>query len=99
MSEIYRFTFRNDVSAERIEEQLYWAVFNTESVFGKSNVRLDGSFLFDEKEKVCVIDKTTEVGRHIAQLFISYLTTQFGEDALKVERIDRDENLSHGKND
>lgn len=88
MSEVYRFSFQHEIPAKEIEEQLYWAVFNTESVYGKPTVRLDGSFLFDEKTKVCVIDKGTDVGRHIAQLFTSYLTSQFGEAAFKVQRIE-----------
>lgn len=87
MSEVYRFTFHEDVPAKYIEETLYWSVFNAESVFGKPKVRLDGSFLFDPKQKICVIDKATDVGQHIAQVFTSYLTREFGETSFKVERV------------
>ena len=98
MSEVYRFSFQDGISSKEIEEQLYWAVFNTESVYGKPTVRLDGAFLFDEKNRICVIDKATEVGRHIAQLFTSYLTSQFGEAAFKVERIEHSTESKDGQN-
>ena len=87
MDKIYRFEFQQDVPGKVIEEHLYWAVFNAESVFGKPKVRLDASFYFDHQKNVCVIDKTTEVGQHIAQVFTSLITRAFGEDSFKVERL------------
>lgn len=87
MNAVYRFKFKEAISPKVIEETLFWAVFNAESVFGKPKVRLDASFLFDREKKVCVIDKTTEVGQHIAQIFTSLITREFGEDAFKVERL------------
>lgn len=87
MSSVYRFKFNVDVPAKEIEDHLFWAAFNAESVFGKPRVRLDASFLFDPLKKVCVIDKTTEVGQHIAQVFISLITRAFGDESFKVERL------------
>src|SRR5687767_6038797 len=97
MNELYRFQLRDDIPSKDIEEKLFWSVFDTESVFGKSKVRLDASFYFDRVKKVCVIDKGTEVGQHIAQIFTSHITREFGEGAFSVERIDRDENLNRAK--
>lgn len=94
MSDIYRFIFSERVQSKDIEEHLYWAVFNAESLFGKPRVRLDASFNFDQGTKVCVIDKRTEVGQHIAQLFTSYITQEFGDDAFRIERIDRNHQTS-----
>lgn len=99
MNELYRFQFRVDILLKDIEETLFWSVFDTESVFGKSKVRLDASFYFDRVKKVCVIDKGTDVGQHIAQIFTSHVTREFGEGAFSVERIDRDENLNHAKDE
>ena len=87
IDKVYRFEFQQDVPGKAIEEHLYWSVFNAESVFGKPKVRLDASFYFDQEKKVCVIDKTTEVGRHIAQVFTSLITREFGEESFKVERL------------
>ena len=87
MDGVYKFSFNENVPGKEVEENLFWAVFNAESVFGKPKVRLDASFLFDRQKKVCVIDKTTEVGQHIAQIFTSLMTREFGEEAFKVERV------------
>ena len=87
MNGVYRFQFKDGISPEEIEENLFWAVFNAESVFGKPRVRLDASFLFDRETKVCVIDKTTAVGQHLAQIFTSLITRKFGEESFKVERL------------
>jgi len=89
MNGVYRFQFKDEVPSKDIEEHLFWAVFNAESVYGKPKVRLDASFLFDRDKKVCVIDKTTEVGQHIAQLFTSLITREFGEEAFRVERLEK----------
>lgn len=96
MDKVYRFEFKQDVPSKAVEEHLFWAVFNAESVFGKPRVRLDASFLFDREKNVCVIDKTTEVGRHIAQVFTSLITREFGEEAFKVERLPPKNGGDHG---
>ena len=92
MAKTYRFCFQKRISNKAIEENLFWAVFNAESLYGKPKVRLDASFLFDREKKICVIDKTTEIGQHIAQIFTSLVTREFGEDAFKVERMPTKEN-------
>ena len=97
MNGVYRFQLKDDISPKEIEENLFWATFNAESVFGKPRVRLDASFLFDPIKKVCVIDKTTEVGQHIAQVFISLVTRKFGEEAFKIERLPPKEKADHGR--
>ncbi|MBI4397482.1 MAG: hypothetical protein HY548_10330 [Elusimicrobia bacterium] len=89
MSEIYRFQFIDKIPSKDIEETLFWSVFNTESVFGKPKVRLDASFYFDREKKVCVIDNATDVGKHIAQLFTSMASLEFGERAFTVERLEK----------
>ncbi len=96
MAEVYRFQFKDDVLAREIEDALYWAVFNAESVFGKAKVRLDASFYLERRKKVCVIDKATEAGQHIAQVFTNLAAKKFGEEAFKVERVPQQEEQDHG---
>jgi len=98
MSAVYRFQFKQSVPSKEIEETLFWAVFNAESVFGKPRLRLDASFIFDRDKRVCVIDKSTEVGQHIAQVFTSLITREFGEDSFKVERLQPKEKPQHANN-
>ena len=93
MNGVYRFEFAGKAPAKKIEESLFWAVFNAESVFGKPRVRLDASFLFDREKRVCVIDKATEVGQPIAQVFTSLVTREFGEASFKVERLPSKEKI------
>jgi len=87
MTEKYRFRFADGITNEQIEERLFLAATNTENVFGEAAMRLDASFRFDKAQRVCVIDRGTAVGRHLAKLFISYISKDFGDDAYTVERV------------
>ena len=94
MNETYRIRFNKDISDEHIEQRLLLAALNTENVFGEAAMRLDASFRFDRKSKVCLIDKGTEVGRHIARLFIAYISKEFGDDCYSVERTQADPDVT-----
>ncbi len=54
---------------------------------GHALVRLDASFCLDSRKRTCVVDAATDVGRAIVRIFTSFLTREFGEEALKVERV------------
>src|SRR5689334_7192426 len=84
---VYKFTFRENIPAKDIEECLFWSGFNTESIFGKARFRLDGSFHFDRHRKFVVIDKSTDVGKHLAQIFTSVVSREFGEESFRIERL------------
>ena len=89
--EVYRYRFKEKISLKEIEDSLFLSVLATESVFGRSRIRLDASFYLDKKKRACVIDASTEVGRHIASVFTGFLMQEFGEDAFRVERSDNPE--------
>jgi hypothetical protein len=97
MDAVYRFEFKDGVPAKEIEETLCWAVLNAESIYGKPKVRLDGSFNFDKEKRICVIDKTTEVGQCIAQIFTDCLSRAFGEEAFTVTRLRKKKNFADGE--
>lgn len=90
MKETYRIRFNEDIPDEQIRRRLFLAALNTENVFGEAAMRLDASFRFDRNSRTCLIDRGTEVGRHIARLFISYISKEFGDDCYLVERIQDD---------
>lgn len=90
MNETYRIRFDRGIPDEHIEQRLLLAALNTENVFGEAAMRLDASFRFDRTSKVCLIDRGTEVGRHIAKLFIAYISKEFGDDCFSVERTQAD---------
>ena len=94
--EIYRYNFTADVPLRDVEESLLLAVLATESLHGRSLVRLDASFCLQEKKRSCVVDAGTQVGRHIARIFTGFLTREFGEEAFKVERLGHDKEQDAG---
>lgn len=87
VSDKYRFRFADAIGNAQIEQRLFMAAANTESVFGEATMRLDATFRFDRERRVCEIDRGTDVGRHLAKLFISYISNDFGDDAYTVERV------------
>lgn len=84
---VYKFSFREDVPAKQIEESLLWAAFNSESIFGRAKFRLDCSFHFDRYQKVVIIDKSTDAGKHLAQLFTSIISRECGDESFRIERL------------
>ena len=85
--EIYKYEFPPDLSIQEVERSLALSVLTTESLHGRSQVRMDASFFVDTEKHACVIDADTEVGRDIARIFTGYLTREFGENAFRVKRI------------
>ena len=88
--DIYRYEFSLNVPIAEVEQSLTLSVLTTESLHGRTRVRLDASFCIDKEKRACVVDAGTEVGRHIASIFTGYLTREFGENAFKVKRLTRD---------
>lgn len=86
---IYRYTFDPKVDADDVEASLLLAVFAAEGLHGAARVRMDGSFLFVAKRRVCVVDASNRVGRTIATIFTSFVLREFGAGAVKVEKIRR----------
>jgi len=88
--EIYKYEFSPNLPIQEVERSLALSVLTTESLHGRSQVRMDASFIVDKEKHACVIDADTEVGRDIARIFTGYLTREFGENAFKVKRLSRD---------
>lgn len=84
---VYSFSFAPEITDDEIASRLFLAAVNTENVFGGAAMRLDASFRFDKEARTCVIDGRTEIGRHMAKLFVSYLSKEFGDETFTVERI------------
>ncbi len=85
--DVYRYRFDEKTPLAEVRDSLFLAAFSAEGLHGRSQVRLDAAFRLDEKERACVIDAATPVGRSIAQIFTGLLTREFGEDAFTVERV------------
>jgi len=87
--DIYKYEFSFNIPLDEVEQSLALSVLTTESLHGRTRVRLDASFCMDKEKHACIVDASTEVGRHIASIFTGYLTREFGENAFKVRRLSR----------
>ena len=83
----YRYRFDERVALRDVEDLLSLATLATESLHGRSQVRLDASFLVDAESRSCVVDATTAVGQDIARIFTGFLGRDLGEEAFRVERV------------
>ena len=89
MHATYRFRFTDAITTPEIAQRLFLAALNTENVFGEATMRLDASFRLSRQTRICEIDRDTEVGRHIAKLFVAFISAEFGDDCYTVERIEQ----------
>jgi len=87
---IYKYSFDNQFQLKEIENSLFIAALATESLYGRSRLKLDTAFRLEKQKRSCVIDGSTEVGQHIACVFTGLLTKEFGEDGFKVERLNEE---------
>ncbi|MCL0035829.1 hypothetical protein M1N82_00340 [Dehalococcoidia bacterium] len=88
MSAVCRFTFPDATDRFRIEAAIASAIFNAECCFGKPRVRLSAGYYMAEDKPQCIIDVSTEVGEHIAQVFTGIMMNTLGEDEFQVRRIE-----------
>ncbi len=85
MPDVCKFKFHEGIDSEFIESQVALAIITAECTFGQAKVRLNAAYLAS-KNKV-VIDVSSEVGEHIAQVFTGLMTRELGEDKFTVEKI------------
>lgn len=85
MPEICRFKFKEGISKEMIEEQIALAIITGECTFGQARVRIHASYAASDGK--AVIDVSSDVGEHIAQVFTGLMIRKIGEDNFTVERI------------
>jgi len=89
MKAVCRFKFRQGTQRQFIEESIASAIFNAECVFGKPRVRVSGvAYYLAEDNPGCVIDVSTEVGEHVAQVFTGIVINTLGEEKFSVHRIE-----------
>ena len=89
MKAVCRFKFPEGTRTEFIEASLASAIFNAECVFGKAKVRVSGvAYYVPEDSPQCVIDVSSEVGEHVAQVFTGIMINTLGEDKFQVRRIE-----------
>ena len=85
MEAICRFEFDKSVSKQDIEEKIALAIITAECTFGKPKVRLHAAYLASDNK--AVIDVSSRVGEHIAEVFTGLMSREIGEDTFSVERM------------
>jgi hypothetical protein len=88
-SEVYRYTFANDVDMAEVESSMVLAVMGAEAIHGATEVRLKASHLIDAERRACVVDATTSVGKTLNSLFLGFIAREFGDDSFTVRRADK----------
>ena len=86
MRSVCRFEFSTEIARETVEAHLAFAIVATECMFGQARVRLSAAYLLSGDGRKLVIDVSTKLGEHIAQLFTGLLIREAGEDGFSVER-------------
>ena len=85
MTSVCKFIFKEKISKEEIEEKVALAIITAECTFGQAKVRLNAAYLAADGK--VVIDVSSDVGEHIAQVFTGLVTREMGEESFTVERI------------
>ncbi len=89
MQTVCRFKFPGELDRETIEEQLALAIVSAECTFGQPRVRISAAYCVSREKPQVVIDISTEVGEHIAQIFTGLMIRQLGEDRFTVDRVEK----------
>lgn len=85
--DLYRYRFSASVPTRDIESTLRLAFLATECLHGESQVRMDGTHLWDPTRRVCVIDGSTDVGHDANRLFVGFLRREYGDGAFRVDHV------------
>jgi hypothetical protein len=91
--EVYKYVFDPSIDIADVEASLLLALLAAESLHGEAQVRLDAAHFLDPAKRACVIDAGTPVGRDINRLFVGFASREFGEDAFRVERVEKQPQL------
>lgn len=86
MTKICRFKFRKAVGKEFIDEQVAFAILSAECTFGAAKVRLNAGYAASDDK--AVIDVSSSIGEHIAEIFTGLMIKLLGEESFTVERVD-----------
>jgi hypothetical protein len=94
MKAVCRFKFPRETKREFIEASIASAILNAEAVYGKPKVRVSGvAYYLAEDSPQCIIDVSSEVGEHVAQVFTGVMINTLGDNGFSVKRIQREEDI------
>ena len=88
---IYQFQFAPEVELEDIEASIVLSLFAVESLHGESQALLDSAHCIDARDRVLLIDISTQVGKDLARIFMGFLRREIPQDCYNVKRIRPDD--------
>lgn len=88
MAVVCKFTFPEHVERDVVETQMTLAIIAAECRFGQARVRISAAYSISADARQIVIDVSTEVGEHIAEVFTGLMIRQLGEEEFAVERVE-----------
>lgn len=84
----FRITFDASIPLDEAQDTLELSVIAAEALHGQSEVRLEAEYKMDFPTRTCLIHATSDAGRDLLQIFVGYLSEEFGEKAFAVRRIE-----------
>lgn len=82
-----KFTFDRTVPMPDVEATLRLAILACESLHGEDRVRLETRIRTASTKRAVEIDSASDAGRTLALVFGGYVRREFGDDAVRVERL------------
>lgn len=89
MGEVGRFSFKKEVPKELIESRLALAILAAEGIHGEEKVNVK-DIGYIEAGNRAVIDVSCEVGEHVAQIFMRFITKEVGRKKFVYERVPKE---------
>lgn len=86
-SEVYRYVLCRPIPFPDLMATLDLALIAIQSLHGHERARLDARFAVDARKQTLAIDAGTPVGQALNQIFTGFARREFGEHALKIERV------------
>lgn len=89
MREIVRFTFPAPSVRQEVEDDLGFAIFAAECMYGRPQTRLELQYLVSSDGRRCVADVSGPAGEAALRVFLGLVSAR-GEGRFSVERLSAD---------
>ena len=87
--ELYRYVFSRQVPITEAMATLELTLIAVESLHGESRTRMDARCTVSLLDRTLEVDASTHVGQALNQIFVGFLTREFGANAYSVTAVAR----------
>ena len=89
ISQVYKYSFDNDVPFASIKSSLAFALMAVESLIGEPEMVLGVAHTIDKSGRTVEIAGRSRAGKLLNKLFVGFLIREFGPEAFSVQRVSR----------